>query len=1014
MNPITGGEESTSLRPADPLPGTEQAVATGEAGLLELGLRELNGPGVRAPGISVEPRLEQRSGRRRRRADRHLRDGLTRRQRFTLGYLILTWTGLTAAAWAWWLQPSNSTSSVGLAINSALLAVEMLGLPVWFFFWIWRMKRPDPALGVPDLRTAMVVTKAPSEPWRVVRETLRAMLAQDFPLPFDVWLADESPEPETLAWCEEHGVRVSTREGVVAYHRPTWPRRTRCKEGNLAYFYDMWGYDLYDVVAQLDADHVPAPDYLRHIVVPFHDPDVGYVAAPSICDRNADRSWSARGRLYAEAVLHGPTQAGHSGGCAPSCIGSHYAVRTSALRAIGGLGPELAEDFTTTLMLSAHGRQGVFAVDAEAHGDGPETVADCMTQEFQWSRSMMNVLLGISGRYWRGLSRPAKIRLGFCQLWYPLFGLLMLASVVVPIAAIVTRTPLMRVSLTGFYLHFGPPTLVLVATVFWLRGLKWLRPSTAKAVSWEIVLFQLVRWPWALLGCLHAVAGRLAGKEFAFKVTPKGRTGLAPLPTRVIVPYLFLALASATPWLLRLDAGPARGYYTLALINVVLYLAAAVSILVLHIGDHPRTLRLAALRRSGGKIAATAGTALVVIGGMVAPGALVGNVPDGGPGPAPWPVSSTTTPKLAIGVTSAALAADSTAPWTAQDLARVNAFEQTAHTHASIVMWFADWQHARVDLTQLRAIAKRGSTPEISWEPWDYTVGLRRPQPRFTLASIIAGKHDAYVRAWAQGLHAYGGPVLLRFAQEMNGDWYPWSEQANGNLPGEFVAAWRHVHDIFTAEHATNVRWVWSPVARFGVALSTNDYPGNAYVDILGLSGFNGGTALPWTGWRSFSSLFNSPLETLHRLAPRKPIQIAEVGSAEAGGDKAAWIANMFSDLRGHPQVSSLVWFDLRKQTDWRIDSSRRAGEAFANGVAAANPPFVDPASSTSTLTTSVPSAIAPAGAHTKLVRAGFRRGQDPGGFSIRTPYTLLTRSRTTSLLASIICVKNSCSSSSP
>jgi beta-mannanase len=198
----------------------------------------------------------------------------------------------------------------------------------------------------------------------------------------------------------------------------------------------------------------------------------------------------------------------------------------------------------------------------------------------------------------------------------------------------------------------------------------------------------------------------------------------------------------------------------------------------------------------------------------------------------------------------------------------------------------------------------------------------------------------------------------------MNGDWYPWSESTNGNLPGQFVAAWRHVHDIFTAENATNVKWVWSPVARYGVALSTTDYPGDAYVDVLGLSGFNGGTALPWTGWRSFSSLFNGSIATLHRLAPSKPIQISEVGSAEAGGDKAAWIANMFSDLRAHPQVTSVVWFDLRKQTDWRINSSPAAGQAFATAVAASTGRAAPPA----------PAAPVPTPAATSILRFSAER----------------------------------------
>ena len=126
--------------------------------------------------------------------------------------------------------------------------------------------------------------KAPSEPWDVVRGTLRGMLRHPMPYAYDVWLADEKPDAETLAWCDANGVRVSTRDGVDAYHRSEWPRRTRSKEGNLAYFYDRWGYREYDVVAQLDADHRPAPTYLREIVRAFADPRVGYVAAPSVCE----------------------------------------------------------------------------------------------------------------------------------------------------------------------------------------------------------------------------------------------------------------------------------------------------------------------------------------------------------------------------------------------------------------------------------------------------------------------------------------------------------------------------------------------------------------------------------------------------------------------------------------------------------------------------------------------------------------------------------------------------------
>jgi cellulose synthase (UDP-forming) len=832
--------------------------------------------------------------------------------------LVSAWAGSSVFAWAWWFSPEHVSSVLTLVASSLLLAIGALLLPIWFYFWLWRIRAPDPLLEVPPLRTAMIVTKAPSEPWPLVRKTLEAMLGQTYPSRFDVWLADEQPDAETLAWCERNGVLVSCREGVADYHRATWPRRTHCKEGNLAYFYDMWGYDHYEVVTQLDADHIPAEDYLQRMVVPFGDPEVGYVAAPSICDRNAASSWSARGRLYAEAVLHGPTQAGHNGGYAPSCIGSHYAVRTAALKQIGGLGPELAEDFTTTLMMSAHGWQGVFAIDAEARGDGPETIGDCMRQEFQWSRSMMKVLLTINGRYWGGLSTRAKVRLGFCELWYPVFAVLMLASVVLPVIAILTRTPLMQLSLGDFYLHFLPPTLVLLATVVWLRHLGLTRPRDARAISWELPLFQLVRWPWVLFGCLQSLAGWVARREFDFKVTPKGSTGPAPLSGRILAPYLLLALVSALPRTFGVNAGAAHGYYLLTTINVVLYAGAAVLIAALHVIDHPPKLRIAVVRQAGAKFAAIAGATAVVVPSALLPLGFRGPLPY----PAPWPIGHGQNGSLALGVTTDQLARNSAFPWTAPELGQVNEFERQARAHVSIVMWFADWRHAPFERSQLEAVARRGSTPEITWEPWDSTIPRGRPQPAFTLASIIAGRYDAYIGRWARSLRAYGKPVLLRFAHEMNANWYPWSEPTNGNRPGQFAAAWRHVHDIFGAAGAHNVKWIWSPSATFSWSVKPEYYPGNRYVDIVALTGFNGGTSLSWGGWRSFAHIFNRYLVTLERVAPHKPIQISEVSTATAGGDRATWVRQMVEDLRYFPAVRSVVWFDVRKETDWRVDAS--------------------------------------------------------------------------------------------
>src|SRR5262249_23302757 len=246
---------------------------------------------------------------------------LTPRQRLKHRLFLGAWAAALAILWAWWLQPAHKLDTLWFVLNSVVLGWVTL-MPGYLLFVLGRGRIPNPAISVPPgLRVAMVVTKVTSEPWPMVRHTLIAMLEQ--PYPHDTWLADEDPSPETIAWCAAHGVSISTRRGCPGYHRTDWPRRRRCKEGNLANFYDHYGYKRYDFVVQLDADHVPDPTYLEEMLRPFADPTIGYVSAPSICDRNAASSWSARSRLYAEGMLHGGLQVGYNGGFAPLCFGSH-------------------------------------------------------------------------------------------------------------------------------------------------------------------------------------------------------------------------------------------------------------------------------------------------------------------------------------------------------------------------------------------------------------------------------------------------------------------------------------------------------------------------------------------------------------------------------------------------------------------------------------------------------------------------------------------------------------------
>ncbi|MGH3802720.1 MAG: glycoside hydrolase family 26 protein, partial [Pseudonocardiaceae bacterium] len=168
----------------------------------------------------------------------------------------------------------------------------------------------------------------------------------------------------------------------------------------------------------------------------------------------------------------------------------------------------------------------------------------------------------------------------------------------------------------------------------------------------------------------------------------------------------------------------------------------------------------------------------------------------------------------------------------------------------------------------------------------------------------------------------------------MNGNWYPWSVGMNATTAADYVAAWRHLVGIFRQAGANNARWVWGPnVARGTSSPLAATWPGADVVDWIGLSGYNGGSALPWGGWTSAERIFAHSATVVHSLAPDKPIMIAETGCVEAGGDKAGWIRDLFTWLHSRPEIDALVWFNESALADWRITTSQAARLTFARSL---------------------------------------------------------------------------------
>jgi hypothetical protein len=318
--------------------------------------------------------------------------------------------------------------------------------------------------------------------------------------------------------------------------------------------------------------------------------------------------------------------------------------------------------------------------------------------------------------------------------------------------------------------------------------------------------------------------------------------------------------------------------------------------------------------------------------------------PEPTPAPTPEPAPSPATSSIYWGAWIGNHVTGTEAPW---DMNAVNTLEQKVGKKLSIVNFSAPFANCgggsctyyNFPLNEFNNIRSHGSIPFYSWGSQSIPVSSNLSQPNFQLSDVIEGRHDAYIRKFATAAKSWGKPFFLRFNWEMNGGWFAWAEGVNGNKTGEFVAAWRHVHDIFTEVGATNATWVWCPNVdpenRFQKLNGL--YPGDAYVDWTGLDGYNWGTnpARP-DKWRSFDSLYGSTYKLItESIAPSKPMIISEIGSTEYGGSKAAWITDMLAKLpTAYPKVKGLLWFEKYDDgMDWPLATSSSATSAFAKGI---------------------------------------------------------------------------------
>jgi len=303
---------------------------------------------------------------------------------------------------------------------------------------------------------------------------------------------------------------------------------------------------------------------------------------------------------------------------------------------------------------------------------------------------------------------------------------------------------------------------------------------------------------------------------------------------------------------------------------------------------------------------------------------------------------------------------------------QVRAMEAWQGKRHAVVNLFTDWCNRSKTLDnlfkqQLPSIWTNGNVPVVSWEPYLCSPAAT---PYDVEARAARGDYDTYLHAWAERMREFvSGPdgslgttddrrVYIRLAHEMNGDWYPWGAGDGGGSAADYILMWGRVRGIFWQKglDAHTVQWIWAVNHEDVGTVSAEDYyPGDEYVDWIGIDGYNWGASQSWSSWRTPEEVFAPMVARLRDLTAR-PLALSETASTSATpgkvdvAAKSLWITQLFAYATA-PATGArmIVWFNEDKEADWAVfggangDETYRSGrtsyKAYASYRAAANSP---------------------------------------------------------------------------
>ncbi len=776
----------------------------------------------------------------------------------------------------WFFQPEYRGQGL---LFGLITIIFVYGLLRNMYLWYHYLAISVPA--TPPLERAFTVdvltTYFPGEPYEMTLATLEAI--QRIRYPHTAYLCDEANDPYLRERCREMGIRHVTRNN-----------RIDAKAGNIN---NALKQATGEICLILDPDHVPDPDFFDPVLPHFQNPEIGFVQVVQSYG-NIRESLVARGASEQTFQFYGPMMMSMNTYGTVNAIGANCTFRREALDSIGGHAPGLSEDMHTAMQLHARGWKSVYVPRILARGLAPATLHAFFKQQLKWSRGTFELLFRVYPKLFRQFTFRQKLHYGLLPLHF-LIGLIYLLSFSVPVLSLLmSETPW-----NGSLLLFLFALIPVLASEILIRAYiqQWVMEKEERGFHLVGGLLQITTWWIYLLGFLYAIIN----KKVPYLPTPKGDENNTNL--NIVLPNILLGLLSlgAIVYGLYHDLTP----YSLAMAGFALLNALFMFFgvyLATRVTNRNKILRTFLEKRTLGFLVSvkhafeslsdrlfyiTRAVALPMLLVLIALSlfGLQRYSYEQWSGVRPEPAR----PRDGITHLGIFLPSGTDGLTNLDSVQLLEKQEGIAFDLVAVYQAWGDRAHTGSIGRQLDTIAARGYLPMLTWEPWtnDFAAADTLPElqeNKRVFRHILTGAFDPYIDSVALCLKSFREPVFLRFAHEFDNPDYPWS-QTGGNTPESFREAWRYVHDRFRAQGAHNVIWIWNP---FSPVNLDSYYPGEGYVDWIGVTGLDYGPYNRQGESQSFDTLYRPFHDAFNQLAPL-PVMVAEFGTLTKDANADRW-----------------------------------------------------------------------------------------------------------------------------